>query len=75
MAGPAGGTNCRDVLWEEAKENKGELDEGFEIVFEDGTGEDTERGDEPNTVGRFGREAGSVLWQLLIANRINNANP
>lgn len=31
--------------------------------------------DEPNTVGLFGRDAGSVLWQAFIVNRINTANP
>jgi hypothetical protein len=60
------------VLEEDAREKRGEPEDGFGIVL----GADTEEEEAgPNTDGRFGREAGSVLWQLLIANRINNANP
>jgi hypothetical protein len=39
-------------------ENSGEPDAGFEIVFGDASEEEE---DEPNTAGRFGRDAGSVL--------------
>jgi hypothetical protein len=59
---------------EEATENRGELEDGFEDVFCDDTDEETEA-EESNIAGRLGREDGSVLWQLLIVNRINNANP
>ena len=68
------------MLAEEAKENREEPEGGFGTEFDDETdeetdGEEEEEEDEPNTDGRFGREEGSVLWQLLIASRINNANP
>jgi hypothetical protein len=60
------------VVEEDAREKRGEPEDGFEIVL----GDDTEEEDAgPNIAGRFGREDGSVLWQLLIANRTNNANP
>ena len=48
------------MLEEEATENKGEPDDGFEDVFGDDTDEETEE-EEPNIAGRFGREEGSVL--------------
>jgi hypothetical protein len=60
------------VLEVDARENRGEPDDGFEIELGDDT-EEEEAG--PNIAGLFGREDGSVLWQLLIVNRINNANP
>ena len=75
LAGAAGGTSCKDVLEEAAKLNRGELEDGFEEVFGDDDTEEATDAEEPNTAGLFGREEGSVLWQLLIANRINNANP
>jgi hypothetical protein len=77
LAGAAeGGTNCREVL-EAPKENRGEMDDVLddEDDMEGGEETETEEVEEPNTVGRLGREDGSVLWQDLIVKRINNANP
>ncbi len=69
MPGPDGGTNRRDVLGEEAKEKRGDPEDGFEVGFGAGMfgagifGPDTEETEEeaPKNAGRFGREEGSVL--------------
>jgi hypothetical protein len=47
----------------------------FEGGLERGTGIDTEEEAWSKKAGRFGREAGSVVSQAFIVNRINNANP
>jgi hypothetical protein len=53
-------------------EKKGDVEDEFEDDIAGAT--ETEE-EEPNRTGRFGREAGSVLSQAFIVNRINNANP
>ena len=65
---PEGGMTWREVV---PKEKRGELDDVVEDEFDEGT--ETEE-DEPKT-GLLGREAGSVLSQPFIINRINTANP
>ena len=50
------------MLEADAKEKRVELDEGVAGVFGTDAAEETEtEEDDPNTAGRFGREAGSVL--------------
>ncbi len=74
---PEGGINRKAVL-ATPNEYSGEVEDVLLVLLEDdtdcGTETETEE-EEPNTLGLFGKEDGSVVWQPRMTRKTNNANP